>query len=106
MTTTSVQPATLAFERHGTGVPFAPFARSRGLDLVSEPLRTATLEVPSLAVFGQQRAREERDDLRRLLPGMQVEEWSGRGHFVHLADADRFAPRLHAFAQACKGDRS
>lgn len=64
----------------------------------------ATIEVPSLAVFGQHLTSEERDYLRRLLPAVEVEEWPGRGHFVHLADADRFAARLRAFADGC--DRS
>jgi pimeloyl-ACP methyl ester carboxylesterase len=59
------------------------------------------IDVPCLAVFGQQLARDERDYLRRLVPGMHVEVWPGRGHFVHLADADRFAARLHAFADLC-----
>jgi pimeloyl-ACP methyl ester carboxylesterase len=60
------------------------------------------IDVPCLAVFGHQLSREEREDLRRLLPRVQVEEWPGRGHFVHLADADRFAARLHAFVESCE----
>lgn len=117
---------------------FAPFERSLGLDLVPEPLRAVALaaqdvrqetvlgywdqmlrtdagelqrwveeiagaiEVPSLAVFGQRLAREERDYLRRVVPGVQVEEWPGCGHFVHLAEADRFAARLRVFADFCE----
>ena len=44
-----------------------------------------------LAVFGEQFAGDDRDRLGRLVPGVQIEEWPGRGHFVHLAEADRFA---------------
>jgi pimeloyl-ACP methyl ester carboxylesterase len=31
---------------------------------------------------------------------VRLEEWDGRGHFVHLAEADRFAARLRRFAAA------
>jgi pimeloyl-ACP methyl ester carboxylesterase len=64
--------------------------------------RLGIAEVPSLAVFGQRLTREERDYLRRLVPNVEVEEWAGRGHLVHLADADRFAARLRAFADRCE----
>ena len=43
---------------------------------------------------------DERAYVRRLVPHVQLEEWDGRGHFVHLADADRFAARLRHFAAA------
>jgi pimeloyl-ACP methyl ester carboxylesterase len=59
------------------------------------------IDVPCLAVFGHQLSREEREYLTRLLPSAQVEEWPGRGHFVQLADADRFAARLYAFIDFC-----
>jgi pimeloyl-ACP methyl ester carboxylesterase len=61
----------------------------------------STIDVPCLAVFGHALAGAERDYLRRLVPGVQLEEWVGAGHFVHLAEADRFAARLHAFAEFC-----
>jgi pimeloyl-ACP methyl ester carboxylesterase len=61
----------------------------------------ATLDVPVLAVFGRQLASDERDYFHRLLPGAELEEWPGCGHFVHLAEADRFAARLRAFVDAC-----
>jgi pimeloyl-ACP methyl ester carboxylesterase len=64
------------------------------------------IDVPCLAVFGHELAQDERDYLRRLVPRGQVEEWPGRGHFVHLADADRFTARLRAFADFCVGARS
>jgi len=35
------------------------------------------------------------------LPDVQLEEWSGDGHFVHLVDPDRFATRLREFVAHC-----
>jgi pimeloyl-ACP methyl ester carboxylesterase len=61
----------------------------------------AEIDAPCLSVFGRQLSPEERDYLSRLVPHAQVEEWPGRGHFVHLADADRFAARLNAFVDLC-----
>jgi pimeloyl-ACP methyl ester carboxylesterase len=61
----------------------------------------ARITAPTLAVFGGPLTSAERDDLRRLVPGVQVEEWIGRGHFVHLAEADRFTARLLDFADFC-----
>jgi pimeloyl-ACP methyl ester carboxylesterase len=58
-------------------------------------------DAPWLAVFGHELAVDERDNIRRLVPAVQLEEWPGRGHFVHLADADRFAARLRAFVDFC-----
>jgi len=63
----------------------------------------AAIDVPVLAVFGQQLSSKERDYLRRLVRGAQLEEWPGRGHFVHLAEADRFAARLRAFVTSARG---
>ena len=57
-------------------------------------------------MFGHQLSPEEHDYLCRLLAGAQVEQWPGHGHFVHLADADRFAARLRAFADAWNTARS
>jgi len=65
----------------------------------------AAIDVPVLAVFGQQLSSNERDYLRRLVRGAQLEEWPGRGHFVHLAEADRFAARLRAFVDFCERRR-
>ena len=62
----------------------------------------ATITVPVLAVFGQQLSSDERDDLGRLVPGTQLEEWPGSGHLVHLTDADRFAARLRTFVEFCE----
>src|SRR4051812_36586948 len=60
----------------------------------------AAIEVPVLAVFGEQLSSDERDHLRRLVPHAQLEEWPDRGHLVHLSDVDRFAARLRVFADA------
>jgi pimeloyl-ACP methyl ester carboxylesterase len=65
----------------------------------------AAINVPVLAVFGHQLSSDERDHLRRLVPGAQLEEWPGGGHFVHLAQADRFAARLLAFVDFCETPR-
>jgi pimeloyl-ACP methyl ester carboxylesterase len=65
----------------------------------------AAIDVPVLAVFGQQLSSDERDHFRQLVPGAQLEEWPGRGHFVHLAEADRFAARLRAFVDFCETRR-
>jgi pimeloyl-ACP methyl ester carboxylesterase len=75
----------------------------------SEPARlqagvetvAAAIDVPVLAVFGRQLSSGERDHLRRLVRGVQLEEWPGRGHFVHLAEADRFTACLRAFVDDC-----
>jgi hypothetical protein len=32
---------------------------------------------------------------------VQLEQWAGDGHFVHLVDADRFATRLRRFVDHC-----
>ena len=61
----------------------------------------AAIDVPVLAVFGRQLPSDEREQLRRLVRGAQLEEWPGRGHFVHLAEADRFAAHLRAFVYFC-----
>lgn len=65
----------------------------------------AAIGAPVLAVFGRQLSSDERDHFRRLLPDAQLEEWPHRGHFVHLAEADRFAARLRAFVDFCETHR-
>jgi pimeloyl-ACP methyl ester carboxylesterase len=58
------------------------------------------LDVPCLAVFGRPATGGERDRFARL-PDVQLEEWIGDGHFVHLVDPDRFATRLRKFVGHC-----
>jgi pimeloyl-ACP methyl ester carboxylesterase len=59
------------------------------------------IRAPFLAVFGHVLDAHDNQHLRRLLPSAQVEQWPGRGHLVHLAEPDRFAGRLAAFASQC-----
>lgn len=57
--------------------------------------------VPFLGVFSQQLDPGARRHLLAHIPAAQLEEWPGRGHFVHLAEPDRFATRLLAFVDHC-----
>ena len=59
------------------------------------------IRAPFLAVFGHVLDAHDKQHLRRFLPSAQVEEWPDRGHLVHLAEPDRFAARLAAFASQC-----
>jgi len=58
------------------------------------------LDVPCLAVFGRPVTDGERERFDRL-PDVQLEEWAGDGHFVHLVEPDRFATRLQQFVDHC-----
>lgn len=58
------------------------------------------LEVPCLAVFGRPTTDGERERFSRL-SDVQLEEWVGDGHFVHLIDTDRFATLLRQFVDHC-----
>ena len=58
------------------------------------------LDVPCLGVFGRPITDGERERFR-WLPDVQLEEWAGDGHFVHLVDPDRFATRLRQFVDHC-----
>ena len=58
------------------------------------------INVPFLAVFGRPITSSERERLG-WLPDVQLEEWTGDGHFVHLVDPDRFATRLRQFVDHC-----
>ena len=58
------------------------------------------INVPFLAVFGRPITSGERERLG-WPPDVQLEEWTGDGHFVHLVDADRFATRLRQFVDDC-----
>jgi pimeloyl-ACP methyl ester carboxylesterase len=59
-----------------------------------------TLEVPLLGVFGRPISAGERERFG-WLPDVQLEEWLGDGHFVHLVDPDRFATVLRRFVDHC-----
>jgi pimeloyl-ACP methyl ester carboxylesterase len=56
----------------------------------------AKLDVPCLGVFGRPLTDAERERFERLAD-VQLEEWTGDGHFVHLVDPDRFVARLRRF---------
>lgn len=58
------------------------------------------VRVPCLAVFGRPATPGERERLNRL-PGSQIVEWPGDGHFAHLVDPARFAVRLRSFVDHC-----
>jgi pimeloyl-ACP methyl ester carboxylesterase len=60
----------------------------------------AKLDVPCLGVFGRPISDGERERFERL-PDVQLEEWAGDGHFVHLVEPDRFATRLRQFVDHC-----
>ena len=62
--------------------------------------RMSRFDVPCLAVFGRPLGDGERQRFERL-PDVQLEEWTGEGHFVHLVDPDRFATRLEKFVAYC-----
>lgn len=58
------------------------------------------LYVPCLGVFGRSVTDRERERFA-WLADVQLEEWLGDGHFVHLVDPDRFATRLRQFVDHC-----
>jgi pimeloyl-ACP methyl ester carboxylesterase len=58
------------------------------------------VDCPCLAVFGRSVTDGERERLSKL-PDVQIEEWVGDGHFVHLVDPERFTARLLAFVERC-----
>jgi pimeloyl-ACP methyl ester carboxylesterase len=59
---------------------------------------------PCLAVFGRRATDGECERLARL-PGAQIEEWVGDGHFVLHVAPQRFAARLQAFIEHCDQSR-
>ena len=58
------------------------------------------IEVPVLAVYGQQAPRGDRERFDRL-PDVRIEEHPGHGHFVHLVDPEGFARSLRRFVDHC-----
>ena len=64
--------------------------------------RIRAIDVPCLGVFGRSLTVGERERFG-WLRDVQLEEWRGDGHFVHLVDPDRFAARLRRFVDHCTG---
>ena len=62
--------------------------------------QVAGIQVPCLAVFGRTATDGERARFDGM-PDVQIEEWAGDGHFVHLVDPARFATRLRTFVDFC-----
>ncbi len=60
----------------------------------------ARTDVPVLAVFGRPLTDGERQRFERLAD-VQIEEWAGDGHCVHLVDPGRFAATLGQFITHC-----
>ena len=56
---------------------------------------------PYLAVFGRGLEQPERAHMTTRVPTVQIEEWPGSGHFVHLAELERFSDRLRRFIEGC-----
>jgi pimeloyl-ACP methyl ester carboxylesterase/SAM-dependent methyltransferase len=62
-------------------------------------------DAPYLAVFGRALGPTERDYMVDRINGLQLDEWPGSGHFVHLADVERFTTRLRAFIEQCAAEQ-
>jgi pimeloyl-ACP methyl ester carboxylesterase len=62
----------------------------------------ASVDVPVLGLFGSRVAEEDRTRFARLAAA-RIEEWTGAGHVLHLAEPDRFARLVRAFAAECSG---
>jgi pimeloyl-ACP methyl ester carboxylesterase len=65
----------------------------------------AQIQAPVLFVFGREFEAVDREYLLKQLPQAQLEVWPGRGHFVHLADPDRFTAHLRDFIDDCSRAR-
>ncbi len=62
---------------------------------------TSRITAPYLAVFGHRLSDEERIGFSKQLASLELEEWDGLGHMVHLMELDRFARRLDHFVRKC-----
>lgn len=67
------------------------------LNSMVEPV-LASYPVPYLAIFGSAISTEERR-LLELVPDVEIEQWEGLGHFVHLVDPQRTAQRITRFVE-------
>jgi pimeloyl-ACP methyl ester carboxylesterase len=64
------------------------------------------ITVPGLALFGDALTREQRDYFHAFAPTIEIEEWPGRGHMLHLVEPDRFADRLRSFVASLEPERA
>jgi pimeloyl-ACP methyl ester carboxylesterase len=62
---------------------------------------TKAISVPVLAVFGQTIDTTTREHLLGHIPSVEIEEWAGLGHMVHLMAPQQFTYRLAEFAEKC-----
>lgn len=69
---------------------------------------TGRIGCPALMIFGRTLEPGERRELLGRISRVELEEWTGSGHCVHLVEAERFARRLQVFIDTCesaRGDR-
>lgn len=96
------QPVVLQYQADLLERPLADVAADR--DAGTEQLRMERL--PYLALFGKEIDPDDRAWYARELPHAQVEVWPVGHHFPHLAEPQRFADRMIAFAaSACAAQR-
>ena len=55
------------------------------------------MAVPRLVFFANRLSSGQREYIDALAPTAEIEEWPGRGHFLHLVEPDRFTARLRSF---------
>jgi pimeloyl-ACP methyl ester carboxylesterase len=55
------------------------------------------ITAPGLALFGDAVTTEQRAYYAAHAPTVEVEEWPGAGHMLHLVEPDRFTDRLRSF---------
>lgn len=67
------------------------------LDALIDAMAPA-IAVPYLTILGDDVGPDYRNWLEARIAHVEIEEWPGHGHFLHLVDPDRFAARVHAFA--------
>jgi pimeloyl-ACP methyl ester carboxylesterase len=57
-----------------------------------------SIAVPYLTILGDDAGPDYREWLRDRIGHVEIEEWPGHGHFLHLVDPARFVARVQAFA--------
>jgi len=62
----------------------------------------AGLHAPYLSLHGSGVPAGYPALLAQLIPGAELEDWAGHGHFPHLAAPERFSERVLRFAASCK----